>query len=118
MEMSHDPHEWSLRQWLVFLLLTAASVDGKRAHNELRYLSVELGKETLDAMVAFLDRLDASESERILQESLPIFLRRPNSREKLQRLLRDVFMADGEYAAEEQVLTKKIGDWIRAANLQ
>lgn len=116
--MSHDPHEWSLRQWLTFLLLTAASVDGNRAHNEMRYLSVELGKDTLESMVAFLETLALGESDRILEESLPIFLRRPGSREKLQRLLRDVFMADGEYGAEEQALTKKIGDWIRAANIQ
>ncbi len=118
MELSHDPHEWSLRQWLTFLLLTAASADGTQAKGEMRYLSVELGKETLETMLAFYKGLSPAESDRILKESLPLFLQRPGSREKLQRLLRDIFMADGEYGAEEQALTKKIGDLIRASNIQ
>ena len=118
MELSHDPHEWSLRQWLTFLLLTAASVDGAQAKGEMRYLFVELGKETLETMLAFHKGLSPAESDRILKESLPLFLQRPGSREKLQRLLRDIFMADGEYGVEEQVLTKKIGDLIRASHIQ
>jgi uncharacterized tellurite resistance protein B-like protein len=118
MEMSHHPDEWSLRQWLAFLLLSAATADGKRDKGELRYLSVELGQESVATMAKLLDALPVSESDRILRESLPIFLKRPGAREKLQRLLRDVFLADGEYGEAEQAMTKKIGDWIRAAGIQ
>lgn len=112
-----DPDAWSLREWLAFLLLSAAAADGEQDFREMRYLRVELGHATVDSMLQVLDGLPDAERDRILQDSLPVFLQRAGAREKLQRLLRDIFLADGEYGPAEQALTKKIGDWIRNASL-
>jgi uncharacterized tellurite resistance protein B-like protein len=115
MEIPLDPHAWTLREWLAFLLLAAASADGHRQQAETRYLRVELGPHTVDQMQTLLDQISAEERDAILRESLPIFLRTPGSRAKLQALLREIFLADGEYGPAEQALTRKISEWIRAA---
>jgi hypothetical protein len=118
MEISHEPGTWTLREWLAFLLLAAATADGQRARVEMRYLRVELGNEAVDSMIQLLDGITVEERDHILRASLPLFLRMPRAREKLQQLLRDIFLADGVYGGEEQALTRKIGDWIRAADIQ
>ena len=117
MENSHDPQLWSLREWLAFMLIAAASADGSRSRTEMRYLRVEVGNDAVDKMLALEDVCSPEERDTILREALPIFLKRQGAREKLQRIMRDVFMTDGEYGTEEQALTKKIGDWIRAASI-
>jgi uncharacterized tellurite resistance protein B-like protein len=117
MEKSHDPHAWTLREWLAFLLLAAAGADGHREHAETRYLRVELGNEAVDQMQELLDQITPEERDTILQESLPIFLKTPGAREKLQTLLRNIFLADGNYGPEEQALTHKISHWIRTATI-
>lgn len=116
--MNHtvDPHQWTLREWLAYMLLAAADVDKRRAVMEMRYVRVELGNEVVDKMLALQAELSEAEHDRILREALPIFLGKRDARAKLQRLLRDIFLADGEYGPEEQALTRKIGDWIRNAN--
>lgn len=98
------------------MLLTAADADGQRAHVETRPIRVGLGNAVVDAMVTYVDALDPAARDAILQASLPHFLAQPKAREKLQRLLRDLFMAEGEYGPAEQAMTRKIGDWIRAAS--
>lgn len=116
MENPMDPQLWTQRQWLAFLLLMAAGAEGGRAHVETRPIRVGLGNEVVDQMVACVDALSPEEQDRVLRESLPHFVQRQGAREKLQRLLRDLFMADGEYGPAEQAMTRKIGDWIRAAS--
>jgi uncharacterized tellurite resistance protein B-like protein len=116
MENLPDPHTWSLREWLAFLLLAAVEADGRREKSEMRYLRVELGNEAIDKMLTLLDSLTPPQQDAILQEALPIFLQQKGAREKIQRILRDIFLADGEYGPEEQAMTRKIGDWLRAAS--
>jgi uncharacterized tellurite resistance protein B-like protein len=112
-----SPKEWTLRQWLAFLLLMAADADGQRAHVELRYLRVELGNEAVDAMLLWMADLSDAEKEAVLQEGLPALVQQQGAREKLQLILRDLFLADGEYGPAEQAMTRRIGDWIRAASI-
>jgi uncharacterized tellurite resistance protein B-like protein len=116
MENLQDPQQWSLRAWLAFLLLNAADADGQRTRTEMRYIRVELGNETVDAMVVQMEAWTVAERETILQTSLPRFVQQPGAREKLQKMLRDIFIADNEYGPAEQAMTHKIGDWIRAAS--
>lgn len=116
MDRNADPSAWTLREWLAFLLLAAASADGKREHVEMRTLHVELGAETVDRMAQLLDRMDVWQQNALIKESLPHFLRKRGSREKLQRLLRDIFLADGVYETGEQAMTRRISDWIRASS--
>lgn len=116
MDRNADPSAWTLREWLAFLLLAAASADGRREHVEMRILHVELGADTVDRMANMLDGLDSAQQDALIKESLPHFLQKRGSREKLQRLLRDIFLADGVYEAGEQAMTRRISDWIRAAS--
>ena len=116
MDRNADPSVWTLREWLAFMLLAAASADGKREQVEMRYLHVELGAETVGRMEQLLDGMDLAQQEALIRESLPLFLQKRGSREKLQLLLRDIFLADGVYEAGEQAMTRRISDWIRASS--
>jgi uncharacterized tellurite resistance protein B-like protein len=116
MDFMPAPDSWTPRQWLTFLLLMAADADGQLEVHEMRHLRVAMGNETVDAMKAWLLGLSGPSRDQILRETLPHFVQSVKSREKLQRMLRDMFMADGEYGPAEQAVTKKIGDWLRAAS--
>lgn len=116
MENPHDPGLWTQRQWLAFLLMMAADADGHRDTVEMRPIRVGLGNEVVDAMLAWQKGLSSEARDAILRDSLSRFVQQRGAREKLQRLLRDTFMADGEYGVAEQAMTRKIGDWIRAAS--
>ena len=113
MEIANDPKTWTEKEWLSFLLLAAIDADGKRHPREMRYLQHQVGEEALEAVSVWMKTLDEAEKTRLLRESLPIFVKGQSDRERLQKMLRDVFLADGEYGAEEQAVTKKIGDWLR-----
>lgn len=82
----------------------------------MRILHVELGTETVSRMAQLLDGMDDAQQDALIRESLPHFLKQQGSREKLQRLLRDIFMADGVYEEGEQAMTRRISDWIRASS--
>ncbi len=116
MENPHDPALWTQRQWLAFLLMIAADADGQMDASEMRPINVGLGNEVVASMLDWVQGLSNAEREGILRDSLAQFVQQRGAREKLQRLLRDTFMADGEYSTAEQALTRKIGDWIRAAS--
>jgi uncharacterized tellurite resistance protein B-like protein len=118
MENLQDPQQWSLRQWLAFLLLTAAEVDGLRARMEMRYIRVELGNDVVDAMLAQMNAWMPAERESILHNSLHHFVQTQGAREKLQQMLRHIFIADGEYGPAEQAMTQQIGAWLRDASAQ
>jgi uncharacterized tellurite resistance protein B-like protein len=116
MENPQDPKLWNLRQQLAFLLLTAADVDGRRSQSEMRLIKVELGAASADEMLAWMLTQTAAERETVLHHILDHLAVSQDDRQKLQRMLRDVFMADGEYGPAEQAMTRKISDWIRAAS--
>ncbi len=116
MENPQDPKLWNLRQRLAFLLLTAADVDGRRSQSEMRPIKVALGTEVVNEMLAWMLLQTAAERDAVMHDILDHFVVHQEDREKLQRLLRDVFIADGDYGPAEQAMTRKISDWIRAAS--
>jgi uncharacterized tellurite resistance protein B-like protein len=108
--------KWSEREWLVFLLLSAAHADGTLAHVEMRKLEVGLGPHRVVEMEQQFEALTPAERTAVLQSGLQRYAQSRQSRDRLQKLLLQVFMADGEYSTHEQAWIKQIGDWIRAAN--
>jgi uncharacterized tellurite resistance protein B-like protein len=110
------PEKWSEREWLLFLLLSAAHADGTLAHVEMRKLEVGLGPHRVIEMEQQFEALDPDARAAVLQSGLQRYAQSRQSRDRLQKLLLQVFMADGEYSAREQAWVKQIGDWIRAAN--
>lgn len=108
--------KWSEREWLLFLLLSAAHADGTLAHVEMRRLEVGLGPHRVIEMEQQFHAADAATREAVLQSGLLRYAQSRQSRDRLQKLLLQLFMADGEYSPREQAWVKQIGDWIRAAN--
>ncbi len=116
MEIAKNPSDWSEKQWIAFLLLSAIDADGKRHSREMRFLRVQVGEETVSQMIEFVEALPKEERAKILKESLPQSLKTEAVRSRVQKLLAKIFMADGNYGADEQAMTKQIGDWIRGEN--
>lgn len=115
MDNSPSPLEWSDREWLAFLLLAAAGADQNIDRSELRFARQGLGKKTVDKMRAQYQAMDEETRNNLLQESLPQRLPTLQSRQKVQKLLQQLVLADGEYGPEEQALVKKISGWLREA---
>ncbi|HHG84878.1 MAG TPA: TerB family tellurite resistance protein [Bacteroidetes bacterium] len=117
MEFSPElPATWTDREWLAFLLLLAAEVDGVIHAREMRLLHVELGREAVDRMHAVHAAYPQEKRDLMLKESLPFRLPSPKSRQKVQQVLRKLVMADGEYSREEQQLIKRVTNWLRTQN--
>lgn len=113
MDTSTNPLQWSDREWLAFLLIAAADADDDHDIHELRFARVGLGKGTVDAMTERYMAMGEEARNQILRESLPQRLPTLKSREKVQKLLRQMVLADGEYGPEEQALVKRISGWLR-----
>ena len=115
-EAQASPESWSDKTWLGFLLLAAADADGHLHRGETRYIRAGIGSETMDSIMEVYAQMSGEDREAIIRDQLPKRLQSQKARAKLQKLLRDIFMADGEYGPEEQAMTKRIGNWIRGTN--
>jgi hypothetical protein len=74
---------------------------------------VGLGHGIVGEVERWMEGHDTSTLEAALRAGLPALLAEPGARQQMQRMLRDLFLADGTYGEEEQAMTKKIGDWLR-----
>ena len=112
--MTHpSPSEWTDQQWMAFILLEAAYADQILDLSEHSQLSRKLGKATLAEMQnVHLEMTEAARAD-VMREWLPKLFASQQARGRLQRALRDIFLADGEYGQAEQALLKKISGWIR-----
>ncbi|MEM0995665.1 MAG: hypothetical protein AAGN35_01235 [Bacteroidota bacterium] len=113
--MSDQPStdHWNEREWLAFLLLCAAEADGIEDVREMRLLRVNFGSELIDRMRDHYQGMRPEARTALLRDTLPMRLRERPAREKVQRLLRQVVMADGDYRPEEQALVHRISQWLR-----
>lgn len=111
--MTKDLSTWTEKEWLCYLLLSAIDADGNRHPRELRYLRLHAGEEVLGNVQELYDSLREEERADLLKKGIGIFLLTKAARAEVQKQLRDIFLADGEYGQEEQEMTQKIGNWIR-----
>jgi uncharacterized tellurite resistance protein B-like protein len=113
MNDSHNTAHWSDREWLAFLLIASADADGVEDIHEMRFIRVGLGGKLTDRMHAIFAEMSPEDRENALRESLPQRLQGRKEREKVQKLLQKMVLADGEYGPEEQALVRRISNWLR-----
>jgi uncharacterized tellurite resistance protein B-like protein len=113
MNDSSTPLQWSEREWLAFLLIAAADSDGDQDVHEMRFARVGLGNSVVDGMKQQFEGMSPESRDKVLQETLPERLSSLKSREKVQKLLKTMVLADGEYGPQEQALVKRISGWLR-----
>ena len=107
------PQDWIDKDWLTFLLLNAGHADGYLDAKELRMIEVKMGQERVKTVSEFRDGLDEVQRMELIKNGVGVFLATPDARQQLQALMRQLFLADGEYSAPEQVLWRQIGVWIK-----
>lgn len=97
---------------MAFLLTMAVRADNRVHSREMRVMRRHFDEATLQEMEVLVSQSEPGACELLLQEALPKFLDGKEEKARLQGMLRDIFLADGEYGPEEQALTEKISAWL------
>lgn len=93
--MELDTHDWDKKDFVAFILVYLAGVDGKVEKEELEYIANRLGKDHLDHIQDLTSKCNDVECLEVMQKLRPRFFPLPQGLETL-KLEMEEFCNSGE----------------------